>query len=444
MKLLWLTVTILLFSSNSHADELPVAISLGTQMQQDQTSHSTIEPSIAEIEHLYAAKKFAELKPLLVALHGQTPTHLAVYFLSGTLAAQEGDYPKAIDEFRAMLTRDPNLIRPRLELASALQKNGDRQSAKYHYEQVLSANLPNEVRSNIYQLLSDIRERLPSVQFSLDIVSDSNPKQATNNRVIMIGGLPYTLNDSSKAKTVYGTAMSADVHWPLASDPTWFAHAYGEINEYPRKDLDSMYGQATLGKRFDWGQNNISTEIGGHVSSYQNHKQYDGWQVRGTGFIRASPKLGVTSDLSYKTYNYDNLPYLNGDMKSINLTGIYVPQATQRLEIGTGFSHYSAHEEAYSYNQPLVSARFMQEWQGGWLTGMRLQALMVDYAAPDPFFGEKRRDAEKRVEFDVLNRKLKLWSFSPKLLLGYVERNSNLELYSYKRMYARIGVSMQF
>ena len=160
--------------------------------------------------------------------------------------------------------------------------------------------------------------------------------------------------------------------------------------------------------------------------------------------MRASPALGVTSELSYKTYHYANLPYLNGDMKSVNLTGIYVPQATQRLEIGAGFSHYAAQEEAYTYNQPSASARFMQEWQGGWVTGMRLQALMADYAAPDPFFGEKRRDTEGRVEFDVLNRKLKFWSFSPKLLLGYVERSSNLDLYSYKRMYGRIGVSTEF
>lgn len=421
--ILWLTGATLLFSTNGYAADEPLATNANAAI-----ATNAVDSRIMELETLFAAQNLAELKPLLTTLRAETPPHLAVLFISGMVASQDGDYAKATDEFRAMLTRDPSLIRPRLELALALQKNGDRQAAKYHYEQVLASNLPDEVRRNIYRQLGDIRERLPSVRLSLDMVTDSNPKQATNSRVIYIGGLPYTLNDNSKAETEYGLALAADVHWPLPADPTWYAHAYTEINEYRGRDLDAMYGQIAIGKRLDFGQNNVSAEIGGQVSSYQDHKQYHGWQARGTGFMRLSPKLGLTSELSYKTYNYENLPFLDGDMKSVNITGIYIPQATQRLELGAGFSRYLAQENAYTYKQPAFSARFMQEWQGGWLTGVRIQALVADYAAPDPFFGQKRHDTEGRVEFDILNRKLKFWAFSPKFLFGYVERNSNLDL----------------
>ncbi|TSA42328.1 MAG: DUF560 domain-containing protein [Betaproteobacteria bacterium] len=123
---------------------------------------------------------------------------------------------------------------------------------------------------------------------------------------------------------------------------------------------------------------------------------------------------------------------------------IYVPRPTQRWELGAGVTHYQASEAAYTYTQPGVTARFMQEWQGGWITGVKVQALLADFAAPDPFFGEARRDREGRLEFDVLNRKLKWWSFSPRLLVGYTRRNSNLELYDYKRAYGRIGLTREF
>lgn len=262
--------------------------------------------------------------------------------------------------------------------------------------------------------------------------------------MIYIGGLPYTLNDSSKAKVAYGATASADVHWPLPADPTWFAHGYAEVTEYPSRELDSMYGQIAVGRRFDFGQHNVSAEIGRHISSFQDHQQYDGWLSRGAGFFRISPKLGVTTDLDYKTYTYANLPYLDGNMQNLNVTGIYVPQPTQRIDVSAGVNKYNAQEDAYTYTQPSLSIRFMQEWQGGWLTGVRLQGLVADYSAPDPFFGEKRHDKEARLEFDVLNRKLKFWSFSPKLLIGYVERDSNLDLYSYQRIYARLGVSTEF
>lgn len=86
----------------------------------------------------------------------------------------------------------------------------------------------------------------------------------------------------------------------------------------------------------------------------------------------------------------------------------------------------------------------MRAWQGGWITGVKAQALLAEFAAPDPFFGAARRDREGRLEFDVLNRKLQWWSFSPRLLVGYTWRDSNLELCDYKRAYARIGLTREF
>ena len=73
-----------------------------------------------------------------------------------------------------------------------------------------------------------------------------------------------------------------------------------------------------------------------------------------------------------------------------------------------------------------------------------MQGLIATHDAPDPLFGETRRDKEVRVEVDVLNRKLKFWSFSHKLLMGIVKRESNLDLYSYDRVYVRAGLNTEF
>ena len=83
-------------------------------------------------------------------------TTFSCSFLAGNVANLENDNATAANEFRAMLVRGPTLIRPRLELALALQKNGVRQVAKYHYEQVLAANLPDTVKYNVNKQLGDI------------------------------------------------------------------------------------------------------------------------------------------------------------------------------------------------------------------------------------------------------------------------------------------------
>jgi tetratricopeptide (TPR) repeat protein len=393
---------------------------------------------------LFAQQDYARLQPLIDMLRAVPEPHLEVLFLSGMLHAQAGRFDQAAQEFRLMLARDPGLIRPRLELALSLQKSGDRQGAKYHYEQVLAAGLPAPVMDNIYRQLGDIREREPSVRMTLELSSDSNPKQATHNRVVYIGGQPYALNENSRAELIWGLAGTANVHWPLASDPSWFAHAYGELYEYPGRALDTQYGLATLGKRFEWGRHHISLEAGGHAYLRQGEKQYDGGAVSGTGFLRVSPQLALTGDVSLKTLTYPDLPYLSGSMTYLGGMAIYVPKSTQRWDFGVGVTHYQAREAAYTYTQPGITARFMHEWPGGWITGVKAQALLAGFDAPDPFFGEVRRDRECRLEFDVLNRKLKWWSFSPRLLVGYTWRDSNLELYDYKRAYGRIGLTREF
>lgn len=408
------------------------------------TAIADTDPRLLQAEALFAQQDFVALKPLLASLKQEAPPHLAVLFLSGMLASQEGDYAKAADAFRAMLTRDPSLIRPRLELALALQKSGDRQAAKYHYEQALAANLPDSVKRNVYQQLGDIRERLPSVRLSVDVVTDSNPKQTTSSHVINIGGLPYILNDTGSAKSVTGLLVTADASLPLPSNPSWYAHAYGEAYEYPGRELDLLYGDASVGKRFDFGQHSVSLETGVHGSIYQHKTLYAGILTRSSVFMRPLPKLALLLDASFKTYDYTSLPYLSGNMISIGITNIYVPSPSQRWDFSANMAKYSADEAAYSYTQPGLSARFVQEWPGGWITGLRLQGLVADYAAPDPFFGETRHDKEGRVEIDLLNRKLKLWAFSPKLLMGYVKRSSNLDLYSYDRAYLRVGLSTEF
>ena len=405
---------------------------------------NNINTRIAEVQALFAAKNFSELKPLLASLRAEKPPQLEVLFISGMLASLEGDYATAANDFRAMLTRDPSLIRPRLELALALQRSGDRQAAKYHYEQVLAANLPDNVKRNVYQQLGDIRERLPEFRLSVDLVSDSNPKQSTNSRVVQIGGLTYTLNDSGSAKSVFGLIVSADASLPLPSNPSWYAHAYGEVYEYPKSELDLMYGEANIGKRFDIGQHSLALEVGAHGSSYQDKALYQGYLLRTNIFMRPLPKLAMLLDASIKSYDYDSLQYLSGHLMSVGVSTIYVPSPTQRWDFGASFAKNNADEAAYSYTQPGLSARYSQEWAGGWITGMRLQGLVANYDAPDPFFGETRRDKEARFEVDLLNRKLKLWAFSPKLLIGYVKRDSNLELYSYDRVYVRAGLSTEF
>lgn len=415
-----------------------------TQGELAEPDPAAARAALATAEKQYAARDYAGLRATLAPLLAASTPHLEALFLSGMAAMAEGDYPTAVTAFRAMLARDPSLIRPRLELALALQKSGDRQGARYHYEQVLAAPLPEPVLRNIYRQLVAIREREPSLKLTLELSSDSNPRQTTDSRIVYIGGLPYQLNDANRAETVYGMAATADLHLPLPADPTWFTHFYGEAFEYPERELDSSYGQASAGKRFERGQHSVSLELGGHVSQFQDRRQYAGALVRIGGFYRVAPRLAVTSSLQLRSFSYPRLAFLDGTESQLNVMSVFVPTPEQRFEMGAGVSRYGAAESPYSYQQPSLSVRYAHELAGGWITGVSAEARITRYEAPDPFFLETRHDDEGRLEFDVLNRKLKWWALSPRAIVGYVKRDSNLDLYRYNRVYARIGLTREF
>ena len=60
-----------------------------------------------------------------------------VDFLHGSIALHRGEWQAAIERFRAMLARNPDLLRVRLDLGLAYFNAGEDGSAAYHFRQAL-------------------------------------------------------------------------------------------------------------------------------------------------------------------------------------------------------------------------------------------------------------------------------------------------------------------
>ena len=99
------------------------------------------------------------------------------------MASVEKQYnAEAIKILRHMLSINPQLHRVRLELARILFNINEYDAAKTHFEYVLAADIPDEVRNNIQAFLSRIRVNVnPSFWWTIEIVEDTNPMSSTNN-----------------------------------------------------------------------------------------------------------------------------------------------------------------------------------------------------------------------------------------------------------------------
>jgi outer membrane protein len=97
-----------------------------------------------------------------------------------------------------------------------------------------------------------------------------------------------------------------------------------------------------------------------------------------------------------------------------------------------------------SFERPANSLRYVREWKSGWISSLSWQYPHYHFGGPDPLFGTVRTGRENIAEFGIMTRYLSYQRFSPRLTLGYADRQSNIELFSYDRAYARVGVVSDF
>jgi tetratricopeptide (TPR) repeat protein len=407
-------------------------------------SEPTPQEEIAEATRLLESGRIDEAQTIVSRLRASPNPDLQVLFLSGALYAIKGRYREAAEEFRLMLARDPTLVRPRLELARALFLAHEYNAARYHFEQVLASPLPDMVRLNILNYLTLIRERVPSFAFSFDIVSDSNPKQATSSSIVEIGGLLYQLNQSARAERAVGALVTAQGKVPLPSDPSWFVRGYVEHYDYPGGDLDQGYGQLLGGKHIDLGAHGLDFEGGAHLATYAGHTLYQGATWRVSDFIRVGQTYALNLAVEARDLRYEDFPFLSGWQYVGNAEIRHAITPVSSIFGGLTYIRGLAAEDPYGFVGYGINVRYTHEFKGGWIGSLFYQYSWYGFQGVDPFFGAVRVDSDNRGELSVTNRYLSYRGFAPRLTVGMDERRSNIELYSFRRTYVRVGVVTEF
>ncbi|MGJ3629070.1 hypothetical protein AB5I41_23425 [Sphingomonas sp. MMS24-JH45] len=202
------------------------------------------------------AGRFAEARPLLAAL-GQAPGFaLQVRFLTGFMAAQEGDHAGAARAYKAILADDPRRTRGcGWSWASAMIALGQGAAAD---RQLRLAQQSRELDPDLARLVRGAREVIRSrrafrADVSLGLAPDSNINNATDARVVNVRlgdlELPLSLNDDARARSGTGvTAVgSAAAQLPVGAD--WFALGNVDASgtNYPGARFDDYLIQLAAG-----------------------------------------------------------------------------------------------------------------------------------------------------------------------------------------------------
>ena len=369
-------------------------------------------------------------------------------FLHGSIALKRSDWQAAIARFRAMLARNPDLPRVRLDLALAYFQAGEDGNAAYHFRLALGAkDLPAIVHARALFFLDRIRRRKAwSVTGSVAILPDNNINAATSAKLVNLFGLPARLSEDARQTSGVGLSanisggyearISPDLRFRVGGGLRTRTYRESDYNDRilslragPRILFDKFDLRPELTSRFRWlGGESYSRATGVELSS--------DWLIAPAWRLSASAR---GERVSYETFLGDGHAYatylgLNHALEEATL-----------LRADASFRREILERDAYSWREFSIGVSAKREFPLGFVVSAGPSYRWREYGAPLPVFGPKPRlDRTLAGRITVSNRHVTLFGFMPEVTVRHERRDSNLPLYDYKRTVGELGMVRRF
>ena len=369
-------------------------------------------------------------------------------FLHGTIAAKRGDWEAAIARFRAMLARNPDLPRVRLDLAFAYFQAGEGGNAAYHFRQALGdKELPPIVRARALAFLDRIRRRKSwSVTGGVALAPDSNINAATSARLVEILGVPAQLSED--ARQTSGIGMSAFVSGGyearLSPDLRFRTNAGLYTRTYRKSEFNDRTLTLGAGPRFIFEDFDLRPELTGRFRELggDTYSRAFGLGLSGDWLLAPAWRLnaGVTAErISYESFLGD------GRIYGTRLGLSHAFGGATLLRADTAFRREALDREAYSWREYSIAFLAARELPRGFVVSAGPSHRWRRYEAPLLALGpDPRSDRTLAGQIKISSRHVELFGFMPEITLRHERRESNLDLYDFTRNVAEIGVVRAF
>lgn len=379
---------------------------------------------------------------------GVIPLEIERWFLLGQIAQKQGDYDKAIEIYRELLDKFPDLSRVRFELATCYMHTEKWQRADYHLRLAMADDeLPNTVKNlmNYYRYI--VRQNKNwNVWFNLGAAPDNNVNNAVGGTecIEFMGGL--WCHELIEPVSAVGTnlTLGGNYEFKLSEQWRWKSEANIYTNVYDKHEYDDLYLSASTGPRFVWSKGDVW--LAGIAA-----RRWYGWdEYNWSAGLRLDTNYDFTNKLSGGLYlrfmenSYDQYgDYLDGQTYSANSRLFYSFNSRVYMSLSAGLQRESTVNSIYSYWQPIASIGVGAELPWGFHIYVEPAIYWTLY--DDEKFAVKDNEYIKVVEKDfthmyslsVSNSKLDIFGFVPTLTFNYTQRDSNI----WQREFDKFSVS---
>ncbi|HEY7238048.1 MAG TPA: surface lipoprotein assembly modifier [Burkholderiales bacterium] len=354
-------------------------------------------------------------------------------FVEGAQRLQAGDYESAARIFRE-LTHRTDAPRVKLELARALfyLKQYD-ESRRLFKAVLLEPELPWRVHDNIETFLRAIDDVDGYARFALSIVSDSNPRNITQEREFTIGGVRLTFEPPKDNERVTGLRYSFQGMQPILRESRVSVYFNASYLDYPAQSLDRLTADGGLSKRLDASYGELRAGLEGGTYGGQYLYRFPYLELGRRLSESAVHRLDGAVRVGRVTFPYYS--YLDANYGSVTLSA--AKSMTQALAglLKATVELSDARERPYAYYGVTLEPgiNLFVERPAPLLLRAGLAFGHRQYAADDPLFGITRRDMRIALEASIRNKEWRWMNFTPALAVTLERNESSIDFYSYHK-----------
>jgi tetratricopeptide (TPR) repeat protein len=426
---------------------LAIALLLSLTAAAPATSQPVTFEAIGTAKALIARGRTDEARVLLNDLSARYRDSNDIDFILGLLAIQSTDYRQAIDRFRAILVRSPGAVRVRLELARAFFLKGDHANAYRQFQFARAGNPPPGVIATIDRFLGQIRKQKDwSYSFGLAIAPDSNINNGTTAQDVELFGLPFELSDDTRSRSGVGVAIQGALEYAprLGEQVRVRAGAAIQRRDYAGGDFDDMTVAVHAGPRLTAGKWDVSALATGFQRRFGGRRLAEGAGTRIEASHFFSARTALSLGLSALKVRYPDYRLQDGLSLSASAGMLRALTTESSLTARIGGARKTARTPELANWSGSLAVGYYRDLPGGFSVYAEPSIAEARYDAIDPFFGKRRKDRLLELHLALLNRRISLRGFTPKVGFTLGRRRSSIELYDYNQRRFEFGVTRAF
>jgi outer membrane protein len=389
----------------------------------------------------------ADARSLLQDLAKQHRNSNDIDFLLGMLAVDSRDYDLAVRHFRAMLVREPRAVRVRLEPARAFYLKRDYDNAFRQFQFARAGKLPPGAGATIDRFLAAIRrEKSWSYSFSVAVAPDTNINNGTSAREVELFGLPFELSEDTRRRSGIGAAIEAGAELaPRISEHVRLKVGGALLRrEYEGKEFDDTTVALYAGPRLMLDKWDLSATGTAFQRRFGGSRLNEGFGVKIDGTYYKDARTALSLSLAAQQIRYPRYPLQTGPAYSAWAGFIRALTPSSSLNARIGVSRKTARvPELASWSQSF-SVGYYRDLAGGFSIYAEPGFTRSHYDAADPFFEARRKDNVSELRLAVLNRRIVMQGFTPRVSFTLTRRKSTIELFDYTQRRIELGFTSAF